>query len=121
MPFDLERTTHIFQKTETGGVQQVLSDDGDSEQIAAIQEHLEEEAGKFSQGNFHDPAIIHGHDMPGLHTLAMGHERLEITYSSLGNGGQIVYASSDSSLISALYDWFDAQVADHGPHAHSGH
>jgi hypothetical protein len=28
MPFDLERTTHIFEKLENGGLQQVISDDG---------------------------------------------------------------------------------------------
>ena len=40
MPFDLERTTHIFEKLENGGLQQVVSDDGDAEQIALIRMHL---------------------------------------------------------------------------------
>jgi hypothetical protein len=32
MPFDLERTTHIFEKLDDGGLQQVVSDDGDAAQ-----------------------------------------------------------------------------------------
>ena len=35
MPFDLEETTHIFEKRETGGVQKVVTDDpNDAEQVA---------------------------------------------------------------------------------------
>ena len=52
MPFDLERTTHIFEKLDNGGLQQVISDDGDDEQIELIQIHLAEEAERFSKGDF---------------------------------------------------------------------
>ena len=48
MPFDLERTTHIFKKMDNGGLQQVVSDDGDAVQIELIQAHLAEEAGRAS-------------------------------------------------------------------------
>ena len=47
MPFDLERTTHIFNKQTDGGLQQVISDDGDVTQIALIRDHLAEEAERF--------------------------------------------------------------------------
>ena len=61
MPFDLERTTHIFSKREDGGLQQVIADDPDDrEQIALIRAHLAEEAERLQQGDFHDPAMIHG-------------------------------------------------------------
>lgn len=117
MPFDLERTTHIFTKMDNGGLQQVLSDDGDSAQIRLIREHLAEEAARFSQGDFHDPAMIHDADMAGLHELMMGADRLTIVYSDTDNGGQILYTTTDADLVSALHAWFDQQVADHGNHA----
>ncbi len=48
MPFDLEETTHVFEKTETGGVQEVLADHpNDAEQVALIRGHLKEEAAAF--------------------------------------------------------------------------
>jgi len=117
MPFDLDRTTHIFEKLGNGGLQQVLSDDGDGEQIALIRLHLAEEAERFSQGDFHDPAMIHGEDMAGLHELTMGADKLTIAYSDMEGGGQILYAAEDEELVAALHAWFDQQVADHGAHA----
>jgi mono/diheme cytochrome c family protein len=117
MPFDLERTTHIFEKLDSGGRQQVISDDGDVAQIALIREHLADEATKFSRGDFHDPEMIHGADMAGLHELVMGAERMAITYSDIESGGQILYTTEDADLVAALHAWFDQQVADHGEHA----
>lgn len=67
MPFDLETTTHRFTDTTTGGRQTVIADDPDDDaEVAAIREHLQEEAEAFQAGDFSDPASIHGEDMPGL-------------------------------------------------------
>lgn len=117
MPFDLDRSTHVFETTDSGGVQQVLSDDDDAEQIAMIRAHLAEEAARFQEGDFHDPAMIHGDDMAGLHELVSNADKLVIVYSDLPNGGQIDYTSEDTTVISALHAWFDQQVGDHGDHA----
>lgn len=117
MPFDLNRSTHIFEKLDNGGLQQVISDDGDSEQIELIRMHLAEEAERFSQGDFHDPAMIHGEDMAGLHELMMGADKLTILYSDVNNGGQILYMAEEGELVTALHAWFDQQVADHADHA----
>ena len=117
MPFDLERTTHIFDKQPNGGLQQVIADDGDADQIALIRSHLVEEAERFQAGDFHDPAMIHGDDMAGLHELVAGADRLTIVYSEIEQGGQIVYSAEDDELVSAVHAWFDQQVSDHGNHA----
>lgn len=117
MPFDLERTTHIFETTEFGGVQQVLSDDKDLSQIELIQAHLAEEADRFQTGDFGDPALIHGHDMPGLAELEAGYEQLEVVYEPMIDGGKITYATADNGLKAAIHQWFEAQLADHGSHA----
>lgn len=118
MPFDLDATTHIFEKNADGGLQQVIADNpADSEQIVLIRSHLAEEAERFQQGDFHDPAMIHGDDMAGLHALMMGAGQIEITYSDLPDGAQILYTTTDAELIDAIHSWFDAQVSDHGQHA----
>lgn len=44
MPFDLERTTHRFEKLADGGVQTVVSDDGDRKEIGLVRAHLRKEA-----------------------------------------------------------------------------
>lgn len=119
MPFDLDATTHIFEKTPSGGVQYVIADGGDTTQVRLIREHLELEATKFARGDFHDPEMIHGPDMPGLHALVMGHERLMVAYQEIEAGAQIRYSTEDADLVNALHEWFDAQLSDHGHHAQS--
>lgn len=118
MPFDLEKTTHVFEPTESGGVQQVVADDPtDQEQLSLIREHLKEEADKFSQGDFSDSAGIHGEDMPGLKELEENASGIEVRYSELPDGAQIEYTTDDPALVSALHDWFEAQLSDHAEHA----
>jgi hypothetical protein len=117
MPFDLERTTHLFEKTAYGGLQQVLSDDGDVEQIGLIQAHLQEEALRFQRGDFDDPAQIHGDEMPGLALLRAEYEQVEVVYTPLPDGAQIDYKAEAPELIAALHAWFEAQLSDHGAHA----
>ncbi|MFF3438671.1 hypothetical protein [Streptosporangium sp. NPDC002721] len=121
MPFDLERTTHHFAESATGGVQTVTSDDpADAGQVRLIREHLTAEAASFGEGDYGDPASIHGGEMPGLRDLERGHGRIDIRYAELPAGARITYATSDASLVTALHAWFDAQVADHGRHAEHG-
>lgn len=121
MPFDLEETTHVFEKTQTGGVQKVVADDqNDAEQVRLIREHLEEEAAAFRRGDLSDPSKIHGEEMPGLEKLEAGAEEMDIRYSELPDGAKIEYETGDPALVAALHDWFDAQSSDHGDHAEKG-
>lgn len=117
MPFDLDRTTHVFEPLQSGGLQTVLSDDGDAEQVQLIRTHLVEEAERFARGDFHDPSMIHGEDMAGLHALVTGYERLTVSYRDVDLGGEILYESRDGDLVDAVHEWFEAQVRDHGEHA----
>ncbi|NGO43833.1 aspartate carbamoyltransferase [Streptomyces sp. YC419] len=122
MPFDLERTTHRFTPTATGGTQDVVADQrGDTEQIDLIRAHLRKEAAAFSRGDFADPARIHGADMPGLAELQDGYDRFEVHYENRADGATLTYTTEDSALADALHEWFQAQLGDHGAHAESGH
>ncbi|MGE0161257.1 MAG: aspartate carbamoyltransferase [Gemmatimonadales bacterium] len=117
MPFDLDRTTHVFEKLDDGGRQTVVADEADAEQISLVRAHLAEEAERFARGDFHDPSMIHGDDMAGLHALVVGHDRIAITYREVERGAEIRYATDDAALVAALHQWFDAQLRDHGQHA----
>jgi hypothetical protein len=60
--------------------------------------------------------------MPGLAALkAAVPGDLHVRYRDLQSGADIQYSSRNPKLISALHDWFDAQVADHGMDAIAGH
>lgn len=123
MTFDLEKTIHVFTKTNEGGVQQVVAKDkSDSEQIRLIREHLSEISIEFRQGDFSRPAQIHGEDMPGLAELKSAKVgQIKIDYTELPDGAQINFASDSPRLINAIHQWFDAQLSDHARHAVSGH
>jgi len=123
MPFSLDQTLHIFTKTATGGRQQVLAKEpADAGQIGLIQAHLAKIAGQFAQGDYSDPAQIHGEDMPGLRTLrAAKPGEIRIEYQTLANGARINYAAENPRLIEAIHLWFDAQLRDHARHAVPGH
>lgn len=118
MPFDLDRTTHVFQRTDTGGLQQVrVKQADDKEQIALIQAHLRQEAQRFSKGDFGDPASLHGENMPGLSLLEGAQGKYSIEYADLPDGGQIIYTTSDEEVLEAFHLWFMAQLQDHGQDA----
>lgn len=118
MPFDLEQTTHVFQKLEDGGLQKVVAKDpSNKKQIALIQSHLREESARFRKGDFSDPAKIHGENMPGLAELKSGAGKFDVVYAPLPDGAQIRYTTKDPALLMAIHHWFDAQLSDHGRHA----
>ncbi len=120
MPFDQNRTTHVFHPTATGGVQSVVvNDPPDPQQVALIRTHLRKEARRFAASDFTDPMAIHGMKMPGLATLRRGAARVLIAYTKTPLGATISYTTTEPALVAALHDWFDAQVNDHGSHAHS--
>ncbi len=123
MPFNLEQTTHVFSKTEKGGLQQVIvKDSSNAEQIKLIREHLSKISQEFRQGDFSDPAKIHGEDMPGLAELRTATPgQIKIVYKELPNGAEIDYSTDDTKLVKAIHQWFDAQLSDHARHAVPGH
>lgn len=114
MPFDLAATTHTFTKTDTGGVETVVArDPSDHRNVVLIRSHLQYEAAQFHNGNYNDPAKIHGMDMPGLEELAAGASRVDVCYRGLPAGAEITYTSTEPTLVDALHAWFDRQSNDH--------
>lgn len=123
MLFDLEKTTHIFSKMDTGGIQQVIAkNQSDSEQISLIRLHLSQITQEFQRGDFSNPEKIHGATMPGLAELrAAKPGQIKIAYKELPDGAEITYATHIEKLKLAIHQWFDAQLSDHARHAVPGH
>jgi hypothetical protein len=118
MPFDLDATMHQFGPAEDGTVQTVVAlDPDDEEQVTLIREHLEEEAARFSEGDYNDPAAIHGEDMAGLAELSAGADAIAVAADDLPSGGRITFSTDDPDLVDALRRWAEAQTEDHGDHA----
>ncbi len=120
MPFAMAKTAHIFKMTESGGLQRVIAKDpGAADQIALIQQHLRHEAEKFRHGDYSDPAMLHGADMPGLKELQAGGARLKVSYAALPSGAELRFETTDLHLLTAVHRWFGAQLSEHGADARS--
>lgn len=73
MPFDLDRTTHVFTTAGTGGVETVIAKDAsDSQQIMLIQQHLQQEALRFQEGKGRQRRVV---GVPGADDTTNGHGR----------------------------------------------
>ena len=100
----------------------IPKDSANLEQIQLIREHLTKISHEFQQGDFSNPAKIHGENMAGLEELRKARRgELTVDYRELPNGAEIVYSTQLPVLIHAIHQWFDAQLSDHARHAVSGH
>jgi hypothetical protein len=120
MPFDMNKVTHYFIKTNTGGILMIKAKDPtDTLQISMIRKHLHKEGILFSKADFKDPKTLHGMHMPGLKTLSESKGKFTVAYKQLPDGAKLTFASKDAVVIDALHVWFDAQLKDHGSDAKS--
>ncbi|HJV28595.1 MAG TPA: hypothetical protein VJ673_23145 [Aromatoleum sp.] len=118
MPFDMSKTIHIFKMTESGGVERVIArDPSESDQVALIKQHLKHEAERFQRGDYSDPAMLHGTDMPGLKELRAGASGIKVSYAELSAGAEITFKTTDLHLLTAIHRWFGAQLSEHGADA----
>ncbi|HEX4299908.1 MAG TPA: aspartate carbamoyltransferase [Gammaproteobacteria bacterium] len=119
MPFNGQNSKHVFQKLPDGGLQQVIADDAsDKDLVGAIQMHLSMEADRFQKGDYSDPMMIHGMDMPGVQYLSsVKPGQIVIVYRDLPNGAEVRYTGKDAATVAAIHKWFDAQLSDHGSDA----
>jgi len=89
--------------TESGGVQRVIAKDPSAtDQIALIQQHLQHEAERFQHGDYSDPAMLHGADMPRLKDLQAGASHIKVSYAVLPSGAEITFETTDLHLLTAL-------------------
>jgi hypothetical protein len=115
MPFDLNKTMHIFKMTDSGGVQSVVVKDAkDKDQVVLIRQHLRHEAQTFERGDYADPTSVHGAAMPALSELKGHHAEITVSYSELPLGAALVFKTQNRHLVTTIHRWFGAQLSEHG-------
>jgi hypothetical protein len=120
MPFNMNKVTHYFIKTNEGGILMIkVKDSKDKEQINLIRSHLKKEYYLFSKADFKDPQTLHGMNMPGLKTLTKSKDKFNVEYKELEYGAKLTFISKDTTVIKAFHVWFTAQLRDHGSDAKS--
>ena len=109
-------------RTENGGIMQIVAKSADAKQIKLMQQYLRQTAAEYSKGNFSSTERFHGTDMPGLAQMkAAKTDEIKYQYKAMKNGGQIIFSTEDPQLLKALHAWMDAQVKEHGSAGLSEH
>ncbi len=114
MPFSMDATLHTFAPTSSGGVMTVTVRKANPAQLVLVRSHLRHEASAFAGGHYNDPAEIHGGSMAGLAELQRGARYVNVAYAEIHNGATVTFRTKNKRLISAVHQWFAAQVSDHG-------
>jgi hypothetical protein len=114
MGFDHTRTTHHFRVESDGGVVEVeATSPEDDESRQAIRSHLHEIAGMFTRGDFTSPFTIHQRVLPGVPVMIEKKDAIRYLYEETERGARIRISSSDSSAVSAVHEFLQAQIGDH--------
>jgi len=106
-PFNRHNSTQVFQKNQSGGIQQVVAKDpNDKALVAAIRSYLEAEAERFGKGDYSGP-------LKGVRYLkAVKPGRVSIIYRDVSAGAAIDYVGADAAAVDAIHKWFDVEISD---------
>lgn len=119
MGFDQMKTTHHFLLFADGGAIDVSANDkndGRDEMMAtrdAIRDHLPHIAMMFGAGDFSNPMLIHGSNVPGTKELAALKTKVVYKYLDTERGGRVNITTADPAALAALHAFLRFQIADH--------
>ena len=114
MGFSQTATTHHFRLLPDGGFVQVqanaLQDTASRDQIRA---HLQQQAKRFSAGDFTAPEVTHVVVPPGVPIMQEMKSAISYKYEPMDRGGRLRISSKDPVAISAIHDFLKFQIEDH--------
>jgi hypothetical protein len=115
MGFDQDKTTHHFRLYKDGGAIQVQANDpADTASIAAIREHLRQQAKRFAGGDFGAPQHTHGQVPSGAETMTRLRSKISYDFQSLDRGGRLRITTTDEQALLAVHKFLKFQIEEHG-------
>ena len=114
MGFDQTRTTHHFYLYEDGGgIEVIVNDPRDKENLTAIRSHLPHLVTMFGSGDFSLPGFIHDRPVPGADVMAQHKDRLAYAYEEIPGGGRVRMTSAVAGAVKGVHDFMRFQITDH--------
>ena len=114
MSFSLTSTTHHFRLLSDGGYVQVQANSAnDTANRDHIRMHLQEQAKKFSLGDFSAPELTHDRVPPGVQQMQRLKASITYQYEAIDRGGRLHISSKDPAAVAAIHDFLNFQIADH--------
>jgi ketosteroid isomerase-like protein len=114
MGFSQTATTHHFTLLPDGGYIQVQANSADDTMDRDhIRMHLQQQARRFSAGDFSAPELTHDVVPPGVPVMQEMSSAITYRYEEIERGGRLRISSKDPIAISAIHDFLKFQIADH--------
>ena len=114
MGFDQTRTTHHFYLYEDGGgIEVIVNDPKDKENLTAIRSHLPHLVTMFGGGDFSMPGFIHDRPVPGSDVMAKHKDRIVYAYEEIPGGGRVRVATRVAGALKGIHDFMRFQITDH--------
>lgn len=114
MGFDQDTTTHHFTMQDDGGAIEVAANDAaDQAGIAHVQQHLQEIAAAFKQGDFGKPQATHGEVPPGVPVMQRLKDAITYTYAETPRGGRVRIATANVEARGAIHAFLSYQTREH--------
>jgi hypothetical protein len=121
MGVDQYTSSHVFEDLADGGRIVLQRDSVDAEGTATIRAHMSDIAGRFADGDFTIPGMVHDQEVPG--TAVMSARRAMITYvaDTLPRGAQVRIITTDPEALKAVHAFLAFQRMDHREMGHGEH
>lgn len=113
MGVDQYASTHTFDTLADGGRIALVSDRGDSADVATIRAHMREIARAFAAGDFDTPMLVHARDVPGTHVMAAKRAAITYTPRDIPRGAELRIRTHDVDARKAIAQFLAFQRADH--------
>jgi hypothetical protein len=114
MGFDLDKATHHFTLTASGGTIAVEANDPtDHNTRDQVQAHLREIAAAFGRGDFEKPLMTHGEVPPDVSGMRRHRNEITYTFESGARGGLVRIATSNGDALNAIHDFLRYQIREH--------
>jgi len=115
MGFSHEKSTHHFGLTTDGGFIEVNANEArDTQTREQIRMHLSHIAGRFADGDFDLPMLIHGTTPPGVPEMQARKTAIHYKFEETANGGRVRIRSADAEAVRAIHAFLAFQIKDHG-------
>ncbi len=115
MGFSQTATTHHFKVLPDGGYIQVQANDAsDTTDRDQIRMHLQEQAKRFSGGDFSLSEQTHDTVLPGTPVMQELKHSIRYKYEEIDRGARLRISSKDPAAVSAIHDFLRFQIQDHG-------
>ena len=116
MGVDQYTSTHRFEPLPDGGRIELQRDSTDRAGVETIRAHMRDIAGRFSQGDFAIPGVVHAQEVPGTRIMAERKARISYEALDLPGGAEVRIRTTDSTALAAVHTFLAFQRGDHRAH-----